>query len=172
MCVILKARLLLAWSPCLVFLPGAMAPLDSVPKSQGHQLHFRPICSSCWLCQAAQQPSLLRMLGAIAHSHSTALVGRCLLPPESPWMENSRQPYYFKTNQITQLLSEEFLLPSSLTSAATCGGYKPSVHVSATSYPLQGSESMWSIITSRRLLLWQGSHWAEVARQCCPEKDN
>lgn len=112
------------------------------------------------------------MPGALAYSHSTALVGCCLLPPESPWMENSRQPCYFKTNQITQLLSEEFLLPPSLTSAATCGGYKPSVHTAATSYPLQGSESMWSIITSRRLLLRQGSHWAEVARQCCPEKDN
>lgn len=63
-------------------------------------------------------------------------------------------------------------LSSSLASAVTIG---PKTHMSATSYPLHSVERMLSIITSGRLLSWQGSHWAEVAhfiyRQFCPEKD-
>jgi hypothetical protein len=34
------------------------------------------------------------------------------------------RPLYFKTDQITQRLDEEYAAPSSLASAVACGGYK------------------------------------------------
>lgn len=63
---------------------------------------------------------------------SPAPAASFLLPPESPWMKTTRKLSYCKTSQITQGLGKEYPAPSSLASAAACGGYKlsvPNLHV-------------------------------------------
>ena len=51
-------------------------------------------------------PFLLASLAKLLTTISAAL--SLLLPTLAPWIENTRQFYYFKTSQMTQRLDEEF----------------------------------------------------------------
>lgn len=91
----------------------------------------------CLALPSCQQRPLLKRLGAAVGvllancpSHACSL----LLPPLAPRKENTRYFYYFKTDQITQWLREEYPAPSSFVAMGSPQTISPeNLHVCASS---------------------------------------
>lgn len=71
-----------------------------------------PTLGSQELLAVHAPPATLFLPASFAKPPSTDPSSLLLLPTLAPWKENTRQPYYFKTNQVAQPLGTEISCPN------------------------------------------------------------